>query len=254
MRPALVVVLLAASAFGQESTRARITSPPSTGTNSGDVTLTAAGSTPNANGASLTGQALTLQPADATNPGLLTAIAQTIAGLKTFSGQILSTVVSGQTAIKLATGAYMSFNTGEGSFIRAAANNTILNMSDVSAASLTSTTGNVTLGTTPTMITVKPTLTSFGGTGASVVGTGVSFDVNVGTVAPGNTGTFTFGATATTGYNCTCWNKTTTTSTSHIKQTATSTTTCAIAQVVVATDIATNWTASDHVGCFAFPY
>jgi hypothetical protein len=43
------------------------------GTNSGDVTLTAVGAVPNANGASLSGQALTLQPADATHPGALTA-------------------------------------------------------------------------------------------------------------------------------------------------------------------------------------
>ncbi len=37
------------------------------------LTLTAVGATPNANGASLSTQALTLQPADTTNPGVLTA-------------------------------------------------------------------------------------------------------------------------------------------------------------------------------------
>lgn len=41
------------------------------GTNSGDVTLAAVGSVPNANAASLSGQALTLQPADGTFYGLL---------------------------------------------------------------------------------------------------------------------------------------------------------------------------------------
>jgi hypothetical protein len=55
------------------------------GTNTGDVTLTAVGAAPNANGASLSGQALTLQPADQTNPGIVTALAQTIGGLKTFT-------------------------------------------------------------------------------------------------------------------------------------------------------------------------
>lgn len=55
------------------------------GTNSGDVTLAAVGSTPSTNGASLSGQVLTLQPADATNPGLLSTSAQSIAGVKTFS-------------------------------------------------------------------------------------------------------------------------------------------------------------------------
>lgn len=49
------------------------------------VTLTAVGSTPSANGASLSGQALTLQPADATHPGLITSGVQTIGGAKTLS-------------------------------------------------------------------------------------------------------------------------------------------------------------------------
>lgn len=48
------------------------------------VTLAAVGSTPNANGASLAVQVLNLQPADATHPGALTAIAQSIGGAKTF--------------------------------------------------------------------------------------------------------------------------------------------------------------------------
>jgi hypothetical protein len=55
------------------------------GNNSGDVTLTAFGSSPNANGASLTGQALTLQPASGAFPGGVTTVAQTFAGAKTFS-------------------------------------------------------------------------------------------------------------------------------------------------------------------------
>lgn len=60
----------------------------SSGTNTGDVTLTAVGASPNANAASLSGQALTLQPADGTNPGVLTAGAQTIGGAKTFSSTV----------------------------------------------------------------------------------------------------------------------------------------------------------------------
>ncbi len=59
------------------------------GTNTGDVTLAAVGSTPNANAASLSGQALTLQPADATNPGVITTVAQSIAGAKTFTSNII---------------------------------------------------------------------------------------------------------------------------------------------------------------------
>lgn len=49
------------------------------------VTLTAVGSSPNANAASLSSQALTLQPANVSNPGVLTAGAQTIGGNKTFN-------------------------------------------------------------------------------------------------------------------------------------------------------------------------
>jgi hypothetical protein len=65
------------------------------GTNSGDVTLTAVGSSPNANGASLSTQALTLQPADGTNPGVVTAGAQTLGGAKTFStAPILSSLTA----------------------------------------------------------------------------------------------------------------------------------------------------------------
>lgn len=56
----------------------------STGTNTGDVTLTAVGSAPAAAGASLSGQALTLQPADSTHPGLLSLSDQTLGlGYKT---------------------------------------------------------------------------------------------------------------------------------------------------------------------------
>lgn len=43
------------------------------GTNTGNVTLTTVGSSPSANGATLTGQQLRLQPADSTHPGALIA-------------------------------------------------------------------------------------------------------------------------------------------------------------------------------------
>lgn len=60
------------------------------GTNTGDVTLGAVGASPSANGASLSGQVLTLQPADATHPGVITSGTQTFAGNKTFNNTILS--------------------------------------------------------------------------------------------------------------------------------------------------------------------
>jgi len=64
------------------------------GTNTGDVTLTAVGSTANANAASLAGQALNLQPANVTHPGVVTAIAQSFAGAKYFSAAVLGQVIS----------------------------------------------------------------------------------------------------------------------------------------------------------------
>jgi len=51
----------------------------STGGNTGDVTIGAYGATPTANGATIAGQVLTLQPADLTNPGLVT-LAQVAVG------------------------------------------------------------------------------------------------------------------------------------------------------------------------------
>lgn len=66
-----------------------------TGTNTGDVTLAAVGAVPNANAASLSGQVLNLQPANATNPGVVTTGVQTFAGNKTFTGTISASNLSG---------------------------------------------------------------------------------------------------------------------------------------------------------------
>lgn len=61
----------------------------SSGTNTGDLTLAAFGSTPATNGASLSGQVLTLQPADATHGGGVSTTTQTLAGDKTLTGNTL---------------------------------------------------------------------------------------------------------------------------------------------------------------------
>ena len=58
------------------------------GTNTGDITLANIGSVPNAQGASLSGQQLTLQPASNLFGGVLTTIAQNIGGDKTFKNNI----------------------------------------------------------------------------------------------------------------------------------------------------------------------
>lgn len=60
----------------------------SSGTNTGDVTLSTVGSSPNANAASLSGQVLNLQPASSSFPGVITIGTQTIAGSKTFSSDL----------------------------------------------------------------------------------------------------------------------------------------------------------------------
>jgi hypothetical protein len=52
---------------------------------SGVTTMAAVGAVPNANGASISGSTLTLQPASSTLPGVNTAAAQTFGGLKTFN-------------------------------------------------------------------------------------------------------------------------------------------------------------------------
>lgn len=63
-----------------------------------DLTMAAIGATPNANGGTFVSNILTLQPADSTYGGLLTAIAQAIAGVKTFIDHIIRSASSGITA------------------------------------------------------------------------------------------------------------------------------------------------------------
>jgi hypothetical protein len=53
------------------------------------LTLNAVGSSPNANGASASGLSLTLQPADASNPGVVTTGSQAFGGTKTFNAVIV---------------------------------------------------------------------------------------------------------------------------------------------------------------------
>ena len=59
-----------------------------TGGGGGSVTLSAIGSTPNANGATLTGSALNLEPASASFGGVVTTGVQTFAGAKAFNSSV----------------------------------------------------------------------------------------------------------------------------------------------------------------------
>ncbi len=88
----------------------QITAATATGSNTGDVTLAAVGSSPSANGASLSGQVLTLQPADATHPGLVTVGTQTFAGAKTFSSTLASSVTASSVSFRSVLGALTSFD------------------------------------------------------------------------------------------------------------------------------------------------
>lgn len=67
--------------------------------NGGVTTMAAVGSTPSANGASISGVTLTLQPADATHPGVVTTGTQSFGGAKTVGGLLTAsaalTVTSG---------------------------------------------------------------------------------------------------------------------------------------------------------------
>ncbi len=89
------------------------------GTNTGNVTLASVGSTPAAAGASLSAQVLTLQPADATNPGVVTTGTQTLAGAKTFSSVIASTVASGSNAVTMLPGAKLALGAFAESYLYA---------------------------------------------------------------------------------------------------------------------------------------
>ncbi len=163
-----------------------------------------------------------------------------LAGAITVDKVITSSVASGSVAIQTTTGAKTCLGSaGVGCFTYTATGPAVLN----SVA-----TGPVALAWSPT----TPTITGFGGTGAAVSfsnGTAM-FDINVGTVAPGNTGTITL-PTAANGWTCHCYNKTTTSALNDIIVTSDTATTCVIAQIVIATGGAANWAASDHLRCTA---
>lgn len=83
------IVTAGAQTFGGAKTFASTISASNlSGTNTGDITLAAIGSSANANGASLSNQVLTLQPASASFGGVVTTGTQTFAGAKTFSGEV----------------------------------------------------------------------------------------------------------------------------------------------------------------------
>ncbi len=91
---------------------------PSWATPTGINTLAAIGSTPNANGASISGTTLTLQPADGTNGGVVTTSSQTFAGIKTFSNTTnSSSTTTGSVIISGGLGVAKTIYVAEDSYI-----------------------------------------------------------------------------------------------------------------------------------------
>jgi len=74
------------------------------GTNTGDVAIGAVAGSSSTTGATISGQVLTLTPADLTNPGLMTASAQTFGGAKTFNSTISASNLSGTNTGDVAIG------------------------------------------------------------------------------------------------------------------------------------------------------
>lgn len=114
-----VVVASGAAGFMSGADKAKLDaySGSLSGSNTGDVTLTTIGSTPNGNGASLSGQQLQLQPASGSFGGVVTTAAQTFAGLKTFSNGIISTTIGDTSNTVQITGTSVSLTHTNGNYV-----------------------------------------------------------------------------------------------------------------------------------------
>ncbi len=104
------------------------------------LTITAIGAAPNANGMTLTGQQLNLQPADASNGGVVTTGAQTFAGVKTFSSQLINSNAAAAALNLTGNGAGITF-TGTGP-------NQVITAAGVDLALMPGAGGNVGIGVT----------------------------------------------------------------------------------------------------------
>lgn len=132
---------------GNKTFTGSVTASNISGTNTGNVSLTAVGSTPSGNAASLSGQALTLQPADGTNPGVITSGTQTIGGAKTFSSTVTASNLSGtNTGDQTITLTGNVTGSGTGSFAATIANNAVT-YAKMQQASAYTFLGNSTAGT-----------------------------------------------------------------------------------------------------------
>jgi len=168
----------------------------------GITSLSAIGSTPNANGATITGTVLNLQPASASFGGVVTTLAQTFAGDKTLTGALAGTsaTFSGiliTPQVKAATSAGLSINANSGTQVAdfgAGGSANITFFGGLSGTSATfsgavGVTGQLTLSSTITNGTYTYTLPSATGTLALVGGAGVGTVTSVAALTLGTTGT-----------------------------------------------------------------
>lgn len=112
------------------------------------ITIGAVASVPNVNGASITSdttsRTIILHPADATNPGIVTAVAQTFGGNKTFQDSVAAAkaILVGNTGLANSTmqvsgSLSMAIQTFTNNYTATAADNTILMNTTSSALTLT---------------------------------------------------------------------------------------------------------------------
>lgn len=144
--PTLTGTITAAAANFSGAISASNFSGSSSGTNTGDVTLAAFDSSPNNNGASLSGQVLTLQPADNTHPGGVSTTTQTFAGSKTFSSapSFSAIVNTGTLTLPTSTDTLVARNTTDTLTNKTLTGNTAVNLISGSGTFVLNTTGTIT--------------------------------------------------------------------------------------------------------------
>lgn len=178
------------------------------GTNTGDVTIGAFGSTPNANGLSLSSQVLNLQPADTTHSGGLSSADWNTFNGKQASGNYLTALTGdgtasgpGSAALTLAT-----VNSNVGSFTNAFVTVNAKGLVTAAVSATTTGTGSTVLATAPTMTnpvvgtqsqgdaSTKAASTSYVDTAVAnaVAGINPAVAVQAATTAAGDTSGFTY--------------------------------------------------------------
>ncbi len=162
------VVTAGTQSFGGAKTfTGAISASNLSGTNTGNLTLATAGSTPADAGASISGQALTLQPADATHAGLVSTTTQSFAGAKTFTGAISASNLSGTNTGDQTTTAALSSSTNKNlvtdAQLTVIGNTSGTNSGDITLATVGSTPANAGASLSGQVLTLQPADATHGG-------------------------------------------------------------------------------------------